>query len=249
MHLLHPKLDPKLDPKLVPKSVPASHFATQSVDSRLLPCKALSNPKNLYKIFGNTSHDALQRVLDGLGKPELLAQHNHVLGLNNINIDIPEKRVQVIMGLSGSGKSTLIRHLNRLIDPTAGQVLVDGEDVLQMDDKQLRVLRQKKMSMVFQKFALMPHRTVADNAAYGLRLQGVRPSEAKERAQKWIDRVGLTGFEKSYPSQLSGGLQPRVGLARALAPGAGGSHPGRPGQPGEGEAGQTGESSPAAPPS
>ena len=121
------------------------------------------------------------------------------------------------MGLSGSGKSTLIRHLNRLIDPTAGQVLVDGEDVLQMDDKQLRVLRQKKMSMVFQKFALMPRRTVADNAAYGLRLQGVRASEAKERAQKWIDRVGLTGFEKSYPSQLSGGMQQRVGLARALA--------------------------------
>lgn len=173
--------------------------------------------KNLYKIFGNNPQDALPYVLDGLGKPELLAQHNHVLGLNNINIDIPEKRVQVIMGLSGSGKSTLIRHLNRLIDPTAGVVEVDGVDVLKMDDKELRSLRQKKMSMVFQKFALMPHRTVADNAAYGLRLQGVRAGEAKERAQKWIDRVGLTGFEKSYPSQLSGGMQQRVGLARALA--------------------------------
>ena len=172
--------------------------------------------KNLYKIFGNNSQDALQRVLDGLGKPELLAQHNHVLGLNNINIDIPEKRVQVIMGLSGSGKSTLIRHLNRLIDPTAGVVEVDGEDVLKMDDKQMRSLRQKKMSMVFQKFALMPHRTVADNAAYGLRLQGVRAGEAKERAQKWIDRVGLTGFEKSYPSQLSGGMQQRLQIARNL---------------------------------
>ncbi|MGB1156823.1 MAG: quaternary amine ABC transporter ATP-binding protein [Alphaproteobacteria bacterium] len=173
--------------------------------------------KNLYKIFGNKPQEALQYVTDGLGKTELLAQHNHVLGLNNINIDIPEKQIQVIMGLSGSGKSTLIRHLNRLIDPTAGVVEVDGVDVLKMDKKGLRDLRQQKMSMVFQKFALMPHRTVADNAAYGLRLQGVRPGEAKERAQKWIDRVGLTGFEKSYPSQLSGGMQQRVGLARALA--------------------------------
>ena len=173
--------------------------------------------KNLYKIFGNNPEEALQHVYNGLGKTELLAQHEHVLGLNDINIDIPEKKIQVIMGLSGSGKSTLIRHLNRLIEPTAGVVEVDGEDVLKMDKKGLRDLRQKKMSMVFQKFALMPHRTVSDNAAYGLRLQGIRGGEAKERAQKWIDRVGLTGFEKSYPSQLSGGMQQRVGLARALA--------------------------------
>ena len=173
--------------------------------------------RNLYKVFGANPTDALQHVYDGLGKAELLAQYDHVLGLNNINIDIPEKRVQVIMGLSGSGKSTLIRHLNRLIEPTAGEVEVDGVDVLKMNDRELRDLRQSKMSMVFQKFALMPHRTVADNVAYGLNLQGVRGGEAKERAQKWIDRVGLTGFEKSYPSQLSGGMQQRVGLARALA--------------------------------
>ena len=173
--------------------------------------------KNLYKVFGANPTEALQHVYDGLGKVELLAQHEHVLGLNNINIDIPEKRVQVIMGLSGSGKSTLIRHLNRLIDPTAGEVEVDGVDVLKMNDRDLRDLRQSKMSMVFQKFALMPHRTVSDNVAYGLSLQGVRRGEALERSQKWIDRVGLTGFEKSYPSQLSGGMQQRVGLARALA--------------------------------
>ena len=175
--------------------------------------------KNLYKVFGANPAEALQHVYDGLGKVELLAQHEHVLGLNNINIDIPEKRVQVIMGLSGSGKSTLIRHLNRLIDPTAGEVEVDGVDVLKMNHRQLRDLRQSKMSMVFQKFALMPHRTVADNVAYGLSLQGVRRGEAVERSQKWIDRVGLTGFEKSYPSQLSGGMQQRVAIARALAPG------------------------------
>ena len=173
--------------------------------------------KNLYKVFGANPTEALQHVYDGLSKVDLLSQHEHVLGLNNINIDIPEKRVQVIMGLSGSGKSTLIRHLNRLIDPTAGEVEVDGVDVLKMNDRELRDLRQSKMSMVFQKFALMPHRTVSDNVAYGLSLQGVRRGEALERSQKWIDRVGLTGFEKSYPSQLSGGMQQRVGLARALA--------------------------------
>ena len=128
--------------------------------------------RNLYKVFGANPTDALQHVYDGLGKVELLAQYDHVLGLNNINIDIPEKRVQVIMGLSGSGKSTLIRHLNRLIEPTAGEVEVDGVDVLKMNDRELRDLRQSKMSMVFQKFALMPHRTVADNVAYGLNLQG-----------------------------------------------------------------------------
>ena len=156
-------------------------------------------------------------MLSGTGKPELLEKHGHVLGLNNINIDMPEKKLQVIMGLSGSGKSTLIRHINRLIDPTAGEVIIDGQDVLKMDERELRTFRQKNLGMVFQKFALLPHISVAANAAYGLTLQGIPAGEAKERAQKWIDRVGLTGFENHYPSQLSGGMQQRVGLARALA--------------------------------
>ncbi len=173
--------------------------------------------KNLYKIFGPDPESALPHVLNGATKPELLEQHGHVLGLNNINIDMPEKKLQVIMGLSGSGKSTLIRHINRLIDPTAGEVLIDGQDVLKMDQEELRGFRQRNLSMVFQKFALLPHVSVADNAAYGLRLMGLASGEAKERAQKWIDRVGLTGFESHYPSQLSGGMQQRVGLARALA--------------------------------
>ena len=173
--------------------------------------------KNLYKVFGPDPQGAMPHVLDGASKPELLEKHGHVLGLNNINIDMPEKKLQVIMGLSGSGKSTLIRHINRLIDPTAGEVIIDGEDVLKMDTVELRKFRQQNLSMVFQKFALLPHVTVADNAAYGLKLQGIPGGEAKERAQKWIDRVGLTGFEKHYPSQLSGGMQQRVGLARALA--------------------------------
>ena len=173
--------------------------------------------KNLYKIFGPDPKSALSHVLDGLGKAELLEKHEHVLGLNNINLDMPEKKLQVIMGLSGSGKSTLIRHINRLIDPTVGEVLIDGQDVLEMDLVALRKFRQKNLSMVFQKFALLPHITVTDNAAYGLTLQGIAKGEAKERAQKWIDRVGLTGYEMHYPSQLSGGMQQRVGLARALA--------------------------------
>ncbi len=173
--------------------------------------------KNLYKIFGPDPKAQVEKVKGGVGKPELLAEHGHVLGLNNINLKMPEKAVQVIMGLSGSGKSTLIRHINRLIEPTAGEVIIDGEDVLAMSDKQLREFRRTKASMVFQKFALLPHRVVAENAAYGLTIKGVPEGEAKERAQKWINRVGLKGFENHYPAQLSGGMQQRVGLARALA--------------------------------
>lgn len=173
--------------------------------------------KNLYKIFGPNGKKMVQKVEEGATKGSLQAEHQHVLGLNNVNIDIPARRIQVIMGLSGSGKSTLIRHLNRLIEPTSGEVLVDGEDVLAMSDEELREFRRNKMSMVFQKFALLPHRTVMDNVSYGLQIKGVDKAEMAERSQKWIDRVGLTGFESNYPAQLSGGMQQRVGLARALA--------------------------------
>ncbi|MAM61527.1 quaternary amine ABC transporter ATP-binding protein [Maritimibacter sp. UBA3975] len=176
--------------------------------------------KNLYKIFGNKPQKVLPLVKDGMGKPELLDKHNHVLGIQDVSLDIPEKRIQVIMGLSGSGKSTLIRHVNRLIEPTAGEILVDGEDVMKMSEEQLRDIRRFKMSMVFQKFGLLPHRLVEENVQYGLTIQGVDESEAKKRAQHWIDRVGLTGYERHYPGQLSGGMQQRVGLARALAPDA-----------------------------
>lgn len=173
--------------------------------------------RNLYKIFGNNPKKVLPLVKDGMGKPELLDKHNHVLGIQDVSLDIPEKRIQVIMGLSGSGKSTLIRHVNRLIEPTAGEILVDGENVMKMSDDQLRDLRRFKMSMVFQKFGLLPHRLVEENVQYGLTIQGVDESEAKKRAQHWIDRVGLSGYERHYPGQLSGGMQQRVGLARALA--------------------------------
>jgi glycine betaine/proline transport system ATP-binding protein len=173
--------------------------------------------KNLYKIFGDTPTKVLPKVQQGMSKPDLLEQTGHVLGIHDVSLDIPEKQLQVIMGLSGSGKSTLIRHINRLIEPTAGEIMVDGQDVMSMNDADLRELRRSKMSMVFQKFGLLPHRKVIENVAYGLSIQGVAEDEASKRAMHWIDRVGLSGYEQHFPGQLSGGMQQRVGLARALA--------------------------------
>ena len=170
----------------------------------------------LYKIFGANPLLALEHVRAGASKTELLDEHQHVLGLQNINVDMHEAEITVIMGLSGSGKSTLIRHLNRLIEPTAGSVEVDGEDVLNYDELALRDLRREKMSMVFQKFALLPHRTVPQNAATTLAVRGIPEKDSTPEAQKWLDRVGLSGFGEHYPRQLSGGMQQRVGIARAL---------------------------------
>ena len=172
--------------------------------------------KNLYKIFGKNPKSALEQVKDGVGKDELLEKHNHVLGLKDINLDIKEKSIQVVMGLSGSGKSTLIRHINRLIEPTDGSVVVDGEDVLKMNDESLRNFRRTKTAMVFQRFALLPHKTVLENTMFGLHIQNIDEKEANTRARRWIDRVGLSGYEEKYPQHLSGGMQQRVGLARAL---------------------------------
>ena len=171
----------------------------------------------LYKIFGDNSNEALNLVKNGMGKDELLEKCNCVLGLNKINLDIRKAKIQVVMGLSGSGKSTLIRHLNRLIEPTSGEILVNNQDILSLSQKELIQFRQNNMSMVFQKFALFPHKTVLQNVGYGLAIQNIPVSEWNERAKKWINRVGLDGYETYYPGQLSGGMQQRVGLARALA--------------------------------
>ena len=173
--------------------------------------------KGLYKVFGDRPNDAIQNILNGMSKEQLLNEHGNILGLNNINIDVPAKQLHVIMGLSGSGKSTLIRHINRLIEPTLGKVIIDGNNIMEMSKEELREFRRYKASMVFQKFGLLPHRNVVQNVSYGLLVQGVGEGEAKERTKVWIDKVGLTGFEKYYPAQLSGGMQQRVGLARALA--------------------------------
>jgi glycine betaine/proline transport system ATP-binding protein len=173
--------------------------------------------RNIYKIFGPHPERWLDEARSGVSKDELLAKSGHTLGLRDISLSIEEGSMFVIMGLSGSGKSTLIRHFNRLIEPSAGQILVDGEDVMSLGKTALEQFRQRKMSMVFQRFGLFPHRTVIENAAYGLRVQGMGKAERRSRAQRWLEQVGLAGFENQYPHQLSGGMQQRVGLARALA--------------------------------
>lgn len=173
--------------------------------------------RDLYKVFGPDPQRALRAVLDeGMGKSELLEKHQHVLGLENINVDVKAGQITVIMGLSGSGKSTLIRHVNRLIDPTAGAIILEGRDILDCSAEELRRIRREQMSMVFQKFALLPHKTVAENAALALEVRGIAPREYLPEAEKWLDRVGLQGYGESYPNQLSGGMQQRVGIARAL---------------------------------
>ena len=172
--------------------------------------------KGLYKIFGNDSKRMMDHVRAGMGKPELLAEHNHVLVLQAIDVDMYPGEITVVMGLSGSGKSTLIRHLNLLIEPTAGSVEIEGTDITTLNREALRTMRRKKMSMVFQKFALLPHRTVLENAALPLEVQGVPVAEREAEGRKWLDRVGLGGYEARYPNQLSGGMQQRVGIARAL---------------------------------
>lgn len=173
--------------------------------------------RNLYKIFGPTPQSHIAAVKSGLTKAELNDRHGHILGLRDINIDIPSGSIQVIMGLSGSGKSTLIRHINRLIDPTAGEVLVGGVDVVRMTAAELQAFRRAQTGMVFQKFALLPHRSVLENTLYGLEVRGIDRAQSVETAMRWLDRVGLKGFEQKFPNQLSGGMQQRVGLARALA--------------------------------
>mgnify|MGYP006418595997 FL=1 len=173
--------------------------------------------KNIYKIFGPNPEQVLPMVEEGATKEQVMEETDHTVGLDNVSLSIKEGEIFVCMGLSGSGKSTLIRHINRLIDPTSGQVIVDGVDVLSLDDKEILEFRKKTMSMVFQRFGLFPHKTVIENVAYGLEIQEVPEDKRKEIAQGQIDAVGLQGFEHQYPAQLSGGMQQRVGLARALA--------------------------------
>ena len=171
----------------------------------------------LYKVFGDNPAAMMPHVHAGMGKQDLLETHGHVLGLRDINLEVAPRSIQVVMGLSGSGKSTLVRHINRLIDPTEGDIRIDGEDMLALDAAALKRLRRYKISMVFQRFALFPHRSVMDNVGYGLALQGLARAERTERAAQWVERVGLQGYEGSFPHHLSGGMQQRVGLARALA--------------------------------
>ena len=172
---------------------------------------------SLTKIFGKHPKKALQLLEDGLPKSEILEKTGMTIGVNNVSFEVHSGEIFVIMGLSGSGKSTLVRMLNRLIEPTSGQVLIDGEDLVQMNKEQLIDVRRKKLSMVFQHFALFPHRTILENTEYGLEIQGVDKEKRKEKAIESLKLVGLEGYEQSFPDELSGGMKQRVGLARALA--------------------------------
>lgn len=170
----------------------------------------------LYKIFGDQPDRARRLVLEGMSKAEVKAETGSVIAVNDASFEVQAQEIFVVMGLSGSGKSTLLRCVNRLVEPTFGEVRVNGEAVTAYDEEQLRELRRTKMSMVFQNFGLFPHRTVLGNVEYGLEVAGVGRAERREKARTTLDTVGLSGYEESRPSELSGGMQQRVGLARAL---------------------------------
>ena len=172
--------------------------------------------RNLWKVFGPQAEKIVGTPYADLPRDQLLADTGCTAAVRDVTFDVAEGEVFVVMGLSGSGKSTLVRCLTRLVDATAGQVIIEGEDILQANDKQLRQLRRTEFSMVFQHFGLLPHRKVIDNIAYPLEIQGVKKDDRYARAEEVIQLVGLGGYANSYPEQLSGGMQQRVGLARAL---------------------------------
>jgi glycine betaine/proline transport system ATP-binding protein len=173
--------------------------------------------ENLVKVFGQKPQKAIELLDKGLNKQEILEKTRQNVALNNVSFEVYDGEIFVLMGLSGCGKSTLLRCINRLIEPTRGAVFIDEDNILEMDHEQLRELRRKKLGMIFQSFALLPHRSIIDNVAFGLEIQGISVEERHEKARESIKLVGLEGYEDSKPQQLSGGMQQRVGLARALA--------------------------------
>ncbi|MGQ7279363.1 MULTISPECIES: quaternary amine ABC transporter ATP-binding protein [Brevibacillus] len=173
--------------------------------------------ENLTKIFGRQPHRAFDYLKQGRSKQDIFKETGLTVGVNQVSFEVEAGEIFVIMGLSGSGKSTLVRLINRLIEPTAGRILIDGEDIVGMNAEQLQQVRRKKLGMVFQKFALFPHRTVLENVEFGLEVQNIPKKEREEKAKNALALVGLSGWENSMPDQLSGGMQQRVGLARALA--------------------------------
>ncbi len=173
--------------------------------------------KNLFKIFGPDASRAFDLMDQGFGKEEIFAKTGLTVGVRDADFTVKSGEIFVVMGLSGSGKSTLVRMLNRLIEPTRGEVYLDGKNITKMNDKELNEVRRHNMSMVFQSFALMPHLTVLDNACFGLEVAGISKTERRDRAMAALEQVGLKPYSESYPQELSGGMQQRVGLARALA--------------------------------
>ena len=174
--------------------------------------------ENVWKVFGNTSKQALDAIQNkGISKTEALEKYNSVIGVSNVSFDVNQGEIFCVMGLSGSGKSTLVRHINRLLEPTSGQILINGQDVMKLDRENLQKLRNKKIGMVFQNFALMPHRSVVDNIAMPLEIRGVSKNDRLDAANKILEIVELQGWGNKFAHELSGGMQQRVGLARALA--------------------------------
>ncbi|WP_373197645.1 quaternary amine ABC transporter ATP-binding protein [Streptococcus sanguinis] len=173
--------------------------------------------KHLTKIFGKRQKQALEMVQQAKSKTEILEKTGATVGVYDVNFEVQIGEIFVIMGLSGSGKSTLIRLLNRLIDPTSGDIYIDGQDVAKMNEEELRDVRRHKLNMVFQNFGLFPHRTILENTEFGLEVRGVDKEERTRLAEQALDNAGLLSFKDQYPDQLSGGMQQRVGLARALA--------------------------------
>ena len=174
--------------------------------------------QNVWKIFGNTSKEALDAIQNkNISKQEALENFNSVIGVSNVSFDVKNGEIFCVMGLSGSGKSTLVRHINRLLEPTSGKILINNQDVMQFNKKNLQELRNKKIGMVFQNFALMPHRSVLDNIAMPLEIRGVSKNDRIDVANKILSVVELQGWGNKYAHELSGGMQQRVGLARALA--------------------------------
>lgn len=172
---------------------------------------------HLYKVFGAAQQEAVSQLQNGASKDEILHETRSVVAVNDVSFDVRQGEIFVVMGLSGSGKSTLIRCINRLFPPTSGQVYVDKDDIVTIDEERLREIRLTKIAMVFQHFALFPHKTVADNVAYGLKVRGVGPRQRREKAVEALQLVGLEAWADAYPRSLSGGMQQRVGLARGLA--------------------------------
>jgi glycine betaine/proline transport system ATP-binding protein len=172
--------------------------------------------RGLTKVFGPRPRSVLPLLADGVPKDEILRRTGHVVGLDDVDLVVREGTIAVVMGLSGSGKSTLVRCLNRLVEPTEGEIRLGGVDVLALSRRDLRELRRRRVAMVFQGFALLPHRSVLDNVALGLQIQGLPRRARRDRAAHWLQTVGLSGYEAARPAELSGGMRQRVGLARAL---------------------------------
>ncbi|MBX2839757.1 MAG: betaine/proline/choline family ABC transporter ATP-binding protein [Gammaproteobacteria bacterium] len=196
----------------------AQSAVTQSERTQTTSGNAVIQVRDVWKIFGERAPEALEAIRsDNLSKPEVLEKFEAVVGVREVSFDVHEAEIFCIMGLSGSGKSTLVRHINRLIEPTHGQILVGGVDVGKLNNRELRLLRADRIGMVFQNMALLPHRTVRDNIAFALELRNVDAFTRMQLANKVIDTVSLQGYGDRMPSELSGGMQQRVGLARALA--------------------------------